>query len=769
MPKFKKAALWYAQSNWYVFPVLPNGKQPLTPHGFQDGSIDPAIITAWWDKWPTANIGLACDKSGVIALDGDPQHYDEESQALMDALRRDYPTAAQSTPTRGVHLIYMTPVGVGLSNSPGVLPPGIDVRANGYILLTPSIVVYKGDDAIAKRVEDGFTGHYRWLDQPDQAVPQPLPEHVLEMLKPKQVERPPSVIPSTNGHYAPSDKDNRYARAALEKEIDILSRTPEGGRNEQLNKSAFSLGQLVAGGALDRNEVIDRLGDAALSIGLDERGTARTILSGLNSGAKEPRGVPETPRLIFRKRLDEDAKDIDEESLLLNTERTDLGNALVARALHGKGLAYTSEMGWLYRSSTHWERDEACAEPTLDAIDTLRRRSEAVLRKMAGQEGIVKALQPITPSAKHVRDLLFMLRPMITMDQKEFDAEPHLLNCKNGVIDLRSGDLVTHDSSDRFTYCVNAEYVPDAWIDGMYPALVAQWFNSDAEHIEYIQRALGYSITGESREECMFYLVGERGRNGKGTMINGVADILGVPLTQTVTMKAFTNKTADPQGFLIAPLHNARMAIASEKSKGLTLDEELLKTVTGRDSVQVAFKGRTPFNFTPKFKLWLMANNPPKGDPSDDAFWSRVRVLAMPNSYQGKEDNTLKDRLRSDEERRATLSWLVLGAIHWYRAGLGRAEWVHTETQRIRTEQDTILQFTDACLEAADGEDSTLSGVYLAYEGWCEAEGIQAKAKNTLSRELHLRGYATEIRSVRLKGDPNPKQVVHVLNTRVTV
>jgi putative DNA primase/helicase len=267
----------------------------------------------------------------------------------------------------------------------------------------------------------------------------------------------------------------------------------------------------------------------------------------------------------------------------------------------------------------------------------------------------------------------------------------------------------------------------------------------------------------------MFYLVGERGRNGKGTMINGVADIIGQPLAQAVTMKAFTNKTADPQGFLIAPLHNSRMVIASEKSRGLTLDEELLKTVTGRDSIQVAFKGRDPFPFTPKFKLWLMANNPPRGDTSDDAFWSRMRPIIMPNSYQGKEDNTIKDRLRADEQRQSTLSWLVLGAIQWYRHGLGRADWIRTETQRIRAEQDTILQFADACLEASAGDDTPFSAVYTSYKNWCEAEGILAKANNHLAREMHLRGYKTDKRSVRVVGEVNPKKVAYLLNTRVTV
>ena len=134
-----------------------------------------------------------------------------------------------------------------VSNSAGQLPPGIDVRYNGYIVLAPSTVLYRGDDAVAKGVEDGFEGRYRWQPSPWDMPPQPLPEFVLEMLKPRQEPRPSSP-PPTNGYHVPSDKDSGYARAALEREVEMLRRTPEGNRNNQLNASAFSLGQLVASG-----------------------------------------------------------------------------------------------------------------------------------------------------------------------------------------------------------------------------------------------------------------------------------------------------------------------------------------------------------------------------------------------------------------------------------------------------------------------------------------------------------------------------------------
>lgn len=302
----KKAALWYAKFNWHVFPCLPNGKQPLTPNGYKDASADPAQIEAWWEKWPEANIGLACDKSGVIALDGDPGRYDDASRALLARLEAGFRTARQSTPSRGKHLIYMLPTGEALSNSRGSLPPGIDVRANGYILLAPSVVVYRDDEAVTKGVEDGFVGHYRWLDRPDEIVPQPLPDEVLAMLRPKAEPRqtPPSA-PYTNGHHAPQEKNNRYARAALERELEILNNTSDGNRNNQLNTSAMKLAQLVAGGELDEAEVTDKLEIVARGIGLDERAIRATIASGFKKGVTEPRRAPEMPTLKFGRNYQE--------------------------------------------------------------------------------------------------------------------------------------------------------------------------------------------------------------------------------------------------------------------------------------------------------------------------------------------------------------------------------------------------------------------------------------------------------------------------------
>lgn len=289
-----ETARWYAQSGWQIFPCEAMGKEPLTPHGYKDATTDLATIAAWWQKWPDANIGLACGPSGLIALDGDPAHYNDESREFLAHLLAYHPTAGQSTPAYGTHLLYKLPPDVSLTNSPRGLPPGIDVRVGGYVLLAPSLVEYHGDEARKKNVPDGHTGRYAWLPGcgPHERLPQPLPEHVLNLLRPPQRQTPIC----TNGHGTPRPG---YGAVALDKELDTLARTPDGSRNNQLNTAAFNLGQLVAGGELDEREVRDKLSDVALAVGLSETETRKAISSGLAAGKKQPRSAPPKTPLGF--------------------------------------------------------------------------------------------------------------------------------------------------------------------------------------------------------------------------------------------------------------------------------------------------------------------------------------------------------------------------------------------------------------------------------------------------------------------------------------
>ncbi len=248
-----------------------------------------------------------CERSGYIALDADPHRMDDEALALLAKLQAEWPTSMQRTPTGGIHFLYMLPrAGPALTNSSGALPVGFDVRVAGYILLTPSVCIYHGDEARAKGVEDGFVGDYAWLDgfKPYEFPPQPLPDFILDLLRTKPARKTGAPPPQAREGVSTGSLNGNYAKAALSGELDLLAKTPVGQRNEQLNKSTFALSQLVAGGELDESEVVQKLSDVATAIGLDEREIARTIASGIKAGAKSPRSVPEIPVLVFPRRTE---------------------------------------------------------------------------------------------------------------------------------------------------------------------------------------------------------------------------------------------------------------------------------------------------------------------------------------------------------------------------------------------------------------------------------------------------------------------------------
>jgi len=259
----KSAALEYAQKGFRVFPCKIN-KSPLTKSGFKDATTDLKVINRWWTKSPNALIGFPTG-GGLVVIDVDMP----AGPASLEALEKENaslpPTLEQKTGSGGKHLFYLTEAKI--SNSAGRLGNGLDIRADGgYIILPPSM---------------HQTGNrYEWVNQNSIA---PLPEWVHHLLtmprkKDKALLQPFLSTP--------------YGRKALIEESEKLATTAEGSRNDQLNRSAYSLGQLVAGGELDREHVESALRSAAINAGLSPEEIEGTLQSGLMSGMQEPRTAP---------------------------------------------------------------------------------------------------------------------------------------------------------------------------------------------------------------------------------------------------------------------------------------------------------------------------------------------------------------------------------------------------------------------------------------------------------------------------------------------
>ncbi len=433
----------------------------------------------------------------------------------------------------------------------------------------------------------------------------------------------------------------------------------------------------------------------------------------------------------------------------LSESADDEGNAQCLHRLYANKFLHTAAYGWMYNTGKHWESQHGEKILERAIVDTLKQRRKAAVD--AEKESIVKVTRP---DAKRIQATKFNYSsiPAVLADAGDFDNSPYLLNCDNGVVDLRTGQLSPHGPDNRFAYCLPTQYDPTADTSEWHTFLaqVAPGAGMD----EYLQQCVGYSITGDTREECLFYIHGPT-RSGKGTFINAILEMLGgssCPLARGTSFNTFTAKRdGDNQNFDLAPLKACRFVSASESDKFERMNEAKVKAITGNDPITASFKHKTPFTYIPQYKIWLVSNHPVNGDVDDDAFWNRVRVIEFPNSFAGTEDTTLKQRMCHPDNLRAVLAWAVEGARLWY-AGkrLTTPATVKAATQAQRDKLDYVGQWLDECCERGQGWTAT-GAVYPNYERWCIANGVTQKKQKSLTEALQRKGLGYAIKKVEGK------------------
>jgi len=455
-------------------------------------------------------------------------------------------------------------------------------------------------------------------------------------------------------------------------------------------------------------------------------GVAKTTKASTNSTA--PHDYSNIP-------FDEEEKE--KAAALLEWPVHDHGNASVVNALHPDAFAFCDALGWMANVDTHFETENAERSVNRTITGTLIRRRMAAVG--AQREDVVKGTVPNSARKNAVKD---MYKDLAVVRLSEFDNDPNVLNCANGVIDLRTGQLVAHGPSNRFTYCVPTPYLPDAQSDLWHKFLVES-VGSYSEIAEWLQMSVGYSITGLTREEILYYIEGPT-RSGKGTFEHTKLTLLGSPLARGVDFNTFTSKRdGDSQNFDLAPLRAARLISASESGRYSSLNEAVVKNITGNDPITAAFKHRDSFTYTPQFKIWLSSNYPVKGDVDDDAFWGRIRVIKFPNSHLGNEDKSLKWRMASPDNLPGILAWAVEGAQRWYASpqGLATPKAVQVATQKHRDDLDHVQQWLDECAETSIGNTVTNALLYTSYQNWCEENGHTQKKAAAFGRALAAKGF----------------------------
>lgn len=480
--------------------------------------------------------------------------------------------------------------------------------------------------------------------------------------------------------------------------------------------------------------------------------------SGLDRSAEKPDKYYEITMdtamriVISRTRPELATLDAGHMAFLLNQAIDDGGHARCLEYLYGDRFLNVAGAGWMQRGDTHWSG--TLAEPLLTQTTETLLRIRATVAERHKLDKLEKASAVMTG---RVRAVEYMFSSYTAISIADLDKDPFLVNTLNGVVDLRTGELILRTPSDRFTYCINAPYIPTA-VNELWNTTLFENVAEDRAVYEFLQRAIGYSFTGNTREEKLFYIFGPA-RSGKGIFTQTLQALMGSPLFAQVDFGVLTGaRTEDRQNFALAPLKPARLVSASESTKYEKLNEATVKSATGRDAISCAFKYQTPFSYTPQFKVWLTSNHPPSGDVDDDAFWGRIATIHFPKTHLGAEDVMLKETFEMHDALTGILAWCIQGAISWVQSGLQIPGTVLRNTQQHRSDQDLVRVWLEQeCIEDPEAYVA-FEDLYVSYKNWCLHNGSAVSLHRVFSKSLSIRGFTERAnRYVTLCTDPVKK------------
>jgi putative DNA primase/helicase len=257
---------------------------------------------------------------------------------------------------------------------------------------------------------------------------------------------------------------------------------------------------------------------------------------------------------------------------------------------------------------------------------------------------------------------------------------------------------------------------------------------------DFLQRALGYSLTGEISEHCIFVLWGT-GANGKSTFLEAVRHVMG-DYAQAAEFGTFVAKKEARTGPSsdIAKMRGARFVSATEGEQQHKLAESLVKQLTGGDTIAACFKFKEYFEFRPQFKLWLATNHKPIIGGTDDGIWRRIRLVPFTVSFANRDDKQLSDKLR--REAPGILRWMVEGLRQWRQHGLMPPKEVLDATAQYRADEDLLMRFVADECEVGKGFETPARALYDRYKDWARRNHEQEMSERKFADGMKEHGRA---------------------------
>lgn len=413
---------------------------------------------------------------------------------------------------------------------------------------------------------------------------------------------------------------------------------------------------------------------------------------------------------------------------------TDLGNAERLVAQHGMDLRWSPALGWLVWNGGRWCRDESETMAFARAFETVRHIvSEANALEFGSPERMaIFRWAHASESSGKLGAMVRLARYLkgVCAPATAFDDDPWILNCPNGIIDLRTGTLHPHDRTKLCSKVTGTVFEPDAQAPRWQQFLAEVLPDPDVRG--WVQRFLGYCLTGVVREH-LFPVWWGTGRNGKGTLIETVAFVVADYAT-AVDPSLLLERHSDAHATERMPLLGARLVFSSEPDRKRGLAIATMKRLTGGDTMSARLIAKDTVTWKPTHKLVLLANHKPavSAHDTDTATWERIRLVPFVQEFTGaKQDGKLPEKLRA--EAPGILAWLVRGCLDWQRDGLACPPAIKVATDAYRDQTDVVARWVDECCvihDRAKGEKPEQFRVEASmlrrnFEGWVSQEGLQ--------------------------------------------
>ncbi|WP_226360729.1 phage/plasmid primase, P4 family [Pseudonocardia sp. ICBG1142] len=680
----------YLKRGWYPMPLPPHKKFP-PPKGFtgyQRKAVTEADVDAWTrdEAWHNIALGLPSNVVGIDVDDyGDKHGADEleKLQAELGGLPPTWISSSRSEPTRSGIRVYRVPDEFDWSHVSGALSTSIDVirPQHRYLVAEPST--------------HPSGSQYRWYDAHSNACDMAPATCELPMLPPRWLQRlagdPTSKADKALAD-AISEQHNTNGRSHYDAMVSSVMRLCA------LNASTDSLRKLKRTYAT----VIDR------DTGCDEFDRA---LAGARAKISTER---------------------DGDHVQLRATDLELCDEVIRR--HGDRLRYAiDQQRWFSYADGRWDSvgghdiAQKLTQQTIRDVNAYQQRADGTKTDATSW---LHAASRVSSALDHVRRT-----DATQVHGGEFNSDSNLFNVANGTIELTTGQLRAHDPADLITQQSPVEYRPDATCPQFDRFL--REVQPDADIRSYLARLFGCALLGDVREHKFAVLTGT-GRNGKSVLVKIISAVFGEYATG-VNKELLTLSRHEGHLTAVASLYGRRLAVAQELDRDARWDVSRVKELTGGDRLTARRMREDEWNFEPSHTLVMTSNHAPNVGSGEHAFWSRCDQVPFEQSFEGREDPLLAQRI-IDTESSGVLAWLVRGLHEYLRTGLGTPDAVREATRESREDSEPLLRFADESLEITGDPNDELP-TKLVWDRWqlwlaTQSDIIRSPKYARFSREL---------------------------------